>query len=282
MSLPVHTPWTQSADFAIGLRPIAPEAWLEGGEAEPARRKDPLYAGRAYDVFAETPGSRPAQAEVLALIDARLGGGPAQLELPPLQAAARRVSDDLCLMERRDGVWRLTALSLCAGSYFRAGDVIGRSLAELHGPVDGFAERFLTRVDRIFSALRDDVILERRNWSLVNSGDLYAPDAGPIRAAIPDIEPAQAGQALFTRVERQTLRRLPQTGGVLFTIRVWLNPLDEIAAEPGRLAAFARAWRAAPESFRDYKRLDLYDRLVEAYLRAKGESHSVNGIGSPS
>ena len=32
-----HAPYAEGpADFAIGLRPIAPEAWFEGGEADPA------------------------------------------------------------------------------------------------------------------------------------------------------------------------------------------------------------------------------------------------------
>lgn len=279
---PVHAPWAESADFAIGLRSISAADWLEGGEADPAARKDPLYESRRFDVFAQTSASREGQVEALDLVEAAVGRSAPRPDLPPLYAAARRVADDLCLMEPVEGVWRLTALSLSAGSYFRAGEVIGASLGELHGPVNGFADRFLARVERIFNGLRDDLVLERRNWSLVNSDDLHAPDAAPIRARIAAIPPQDAGRALYTRVERQTLRRLPRTGGVLFTIRVWLTSLDDIAAEPGGLAAFARAWREAPEAFRDYKRLGLYDHLVEAFLRAQDESHSVNAIGSPS
>ncbi|MFN3521236.1 MAG: heme-dependent oxidative N-demethylase subunit alpha family protein [Phenylobacterium sp.] len=278
-----HAPWTESADFAIGLRPIPETGWLEGGEADPAARKDPLFAAARPDVFAEAQGSRAGQLEIARLVDAALGtpGEPAG-DLPPLYAAARRVSDDLCLMEKSDGAWRLTALSLSAASFFRAEEVLGKSLAELHGPVNGFSERFLRRVERIFEGLRPGLVLERRNWSLFNSDVLSVPDPAPYRARLPLVTPQTAGEALFLRVERQTLRRLPQTGGAVFTIRIWLNPLADVAAEPARLAAFAQAWRSAPQAFRDYKRLALYDRLVEAFLRAHGESHSVNGTASPS
>ena len=48
----------------------------------------------------------------------------------------------------------------------------------------------------------------------------------------------------------------------MFTIRVWIDPLSAIAAEPGRLARFAQAWRTAHPDFRAYKRLELYDALV--------------------
>jgi hypothetical protein len=263
---PRHRPWEEAADFQIGLRSIALADWLEGGEADPAARKDPLIAARRGLVWAETAESHPAQAEALELVEAALEPAPARPDLPPLYAAARRVPDDLCLMEKRDGQWRLTALSLCAGSFFTAEEVIGRSLAELHRPVTGFSERFLARVQRIFEGLRPDLVLERRNWTLLNSNELHTPSSAPIRARIGEIEPAAAGRVLHLRVERQTLRRLPRTGGALFTIRVWLAPLSSLAGEPERLAAFAQAWRTATPELRAYKRFDLYDELVESFL----------------
>jgi len=271
-----HTPWTESCDFAVGLRPIPPERWLEGGEPDPAARKDPLFAARPDVVWGETPGSEDAQAEVLELVVAALGAPVPRAGRPALLAAARAVPDDLCLMERRDQ-WRLTALSLCAQTFFTAHAVLGRSLAELHAPVDGFAARFLSRVVRVFDGLRPGLVLERRNWTVVNSAERFTPDAAPVRAQIAAIDPAEAGRALFLRVERQTLRRLPRTGAALFTIRVWLDPLEVLLAAPGRLAAFAQAWRDAPPAFRAYKRFDLYDPLVEGFVRAAGESYSVNG-----
>ncbi len=260
---PRHRPWEEAADFRIGLRPIAPADWLEGGEMNPASRKDALLARDPARVWAELADSRPAQAEALAAVEAATGqtGDPAP---PPLWSAARLVSDDLCLMEKRGGAWRLTALSLCAGSYFSAHEVIGRSLAELHGPVTGFAERFGARAERMFEGLRPGLVLERRNWTLLNSAELSTPDPGPIRAEIPGILPEKAGRVLHTRVERQTLRRLPTTGAMLFTIRVWLSPLERLRGSG--LAAFAHAWRTAGPDFRAYKRLDLYDDLVEGFL----------------
>jgi len=267
---PRHRPWEEAAEFTVGLKPIPPEAWLEGGEADPAARKDALYATRRGLVWAETAVSRPGQGEVLSLVETALGPAPAPNDLPPLFAAARRVPDDLCLMEKRDGQWRLSALSLSAGSFFTAEAVIGRSLAELHGPVTGFAERLLTRVERIFEGLRPELVLERRNWTVLNSAELHTPASAPIRARIGGIEPAQAGAALNLRVERQTLRRLPETGGALFTIRVWLAPLESLADDPARLAAFAHAWRTAHPDLRAYKRFDLYDHLVEGFLARAG------------
>ena len=265
-----HAPWEESGDFQIGLRPIAVDDWLEGGEADPARRKDPLYAGPRGLVWAETAGSREAQAEALAMVEEALGRRIGTGDRPPLWAASRAVPDDLCLMQKIAGEWRLTALSLSAGGFFTAEEAIGKSLGELHGPVSGFGERFLTRVQRIFEGLRPELVLERRNWTLLNGEALHTPFSAPIRARIGEIAPGEAGRVLHTRVERQTLRRLPHSGAALFTIRVWLAPLTQLAAEPGRLAAFARAWRTATPELRAYKRLDLYDDLVEGFLASEG------------
>jgi hypothetical protein len=272
-----HAPYEEAADFTIGLKAIEASAWLEGGEADPAARKDPLYAAHRDIVWGQTPTSQAGQREVVAMVEVALGETIPLEGRPPLYAAARRVPDDLVLVERQDGEWRVSALSLSAPTFFTVSDVLDRSLGQIHDPVHGFNDRFLRRVVRIFEGLRPELVLQRRNWSVVNSAEPFTPQSAPIRARIRAIRPEQAADELFVRVERQTLRRLPQTGGALFTIRVWLHPLRALAADPPRLAAFAKAWREAAPDFRAYKRLPLYDELVSAFLRAHGESHSVNG-----
>ena len=114
-----HAPWADAPpDFTIGLSPIDEADWLEGGEDDPAARKDPLFEQARELVWAETEGSRPGQREVAALIEHALGRASGRADLPPLYAAARMVPDDLCLMEKRGGEWMLTALSLSAATFF--------------------------------------------------------------------------------------------------------------------------------------------------------------------
>ena len=263
-----HAPYAEGpAGFGIGLRPIAPDRWFEGGEAAQAAeaRKAALLQTCPSRVWAEQEGSRPAQAEAAAGVRAALGLPPSAME-PPLQVVSLQVADDLCLMQRRDGGWTLTALSLSAGTFFTAEEAIGKTLDGLHAPVPGFGDRFLTRVARIFDNAQPGVILERRNWTVLNAGDLHLPDPAPVRARIPAITAERAAEALFLRVERQTVSKLPQTGAVLFTIRVWTQTLAELAQDPVRLAAFAEAWRNATPDFRSYKRLELYDALMSELL----------------
>ena len=259
-------PWAGPPGFAIGLKRIAPEAWLEGGEARPWARKDRLYRAVPDKVWGETQGSRPGQVEAAGLVAAFLGLRARADHRPPLLAAARRVPDDLVLMERRAGDWAVSALSLSAGSFFTADEALGKGLEALHGPVPGFAERFLFRVRRIFDHLPVEDIVERRNWSVVAWRGLYAPEASEARRRALRQRPRHPGTGLYLRCERQTLRRMPRTGGVLFTIRIHVTPLFALDADPDAVRVFARAWAEAPEDFRRYKGLAAVAPGVEAFL----------------
>ena len=256
--------------FRIGLAPIPVERWFEGAEADFAARKDALLAQHPTLVWGEIEGSRPAQAEVGAMIADWLGKTVADDGAPPLWAASRAVPDDLCLMERRDGTWTLTAASLCAPSFFTAAEAVGEPLHGLHAPVPTFNDVMLGRVARIFDHLAVNTILERRNWSLVTSAEPFLPSAQPLRAMLPKQSQEQIGEALHVRRERQTLRRLPLMGGVLFTIRIWTEPLVDLLADADRRAAFGRAWdrlmSAEGDDFRSYKRLELFDPAVRRLL----------------
>lgn len=67
----------------------------------------------------------------------------------------------------------------------------------------------------------------------------------PRHAALADRTEAVDPALVRLRVERQTLRRLPRTGAIVFTIRVYLTPLEELVKEPdvpGRLASAIRSW----------------------------------------
>jgi hypothetical protein len=261
--------------FRIGLAPIAEADWFEGpyerADGDPATRKAATYSASPDLCWRETAASRAGQAEVLAMMRRHFGLQAAvDQAIPPLRQAAGLVDDDLCLMEQGEDGWTLTAASLCAPSFFSAEEVVGKSLAQLHGPVAGFGEKLLPRVDRIFSALATDSIVERRNWSVVASGELFLPSSAPVRARQPLIAPEDAGRELHLRMERQTLRRLPQTGGLLFTIRIWRHPLDDLRATPSRLEAFGQAWERVMadkgQTFRDYKGLGPLDGLVRGFL----------------
>src|SRR5690606_2359011 len=114
----------------IGLQTLLPQAWLEGGDAEAARKSD-LITRHPTQVWGELEGSRPGQEEVLALVQTARGQA-ADPVLPPLWAASLLCADDLCLMELRAGAWTLTAASLTSPTFFTVEEALGKNLDQLH------------------------------------------------------------------------------------------------------------------------------------------------------
>ena len=58
---------------------------------------------------------------------------------------------------------------------------------------------------------------------------------------------------LFLRVERQTFRRLPLSGAVVFGIRIHVTPLDRVAADAGEAQRLSAAIQALPAEIVHYK-----------------------------
>ncbi|KAH9938720.1 uncharacterized protein B0H18DRAFT_949969 [Fomitopsis serialis] len=85
---------------------------------------------------------------------------------------------------------------------------------------------------------------------------------------------------VFLRTERQTLRRLPKTGAIVFTIRVYQTRVTDLAKEPGvpgRLASSIRGWS---EDVAQYKDLFAYKDILQ-YLDAQHADQLEKGLTSP-
>ncbi|MCU1351071.1 MAG: hypothetical protein JWM05_280 [Acidimicrobiales bacterium] len=260
-------PW-----LSMGLGRVADEHWLlpdEHRDAELDLRRR-LLAERPADVFAARPGTEAAGAEVLTLVQRwfaahrpDLGFDPPPPGCHPLEAAGRATQEDLVLMVPHDGRHHLDAACLCFPSHWRLADKIGGSAQAIHGPVPRYDAELSTRVDRFLARLREGTISARRNWSVHESADLFAP-VRPAPSAPPT--PEQVADALWLRSERQTLRRLPTTSAVLFTIRVQQAPLGVLAERPDVAARLAARLRAQPDELTDMNGLAPHRAAVLAWL----------------
>jgi dimethylamine monooxygenase subunit A len=90
--------------------------------------------------------------------------------------------------------------------------------------------------------------LWRLNWSILDDPALFQP-AGTAGSA----PGARRLDELTLRVERQTLRRLPRTGAVLFTIRTYRHRLEDVARDPQRARDLAATLRTCPADRAAYK-----------------------------
>ncbi len=285
----LHTPYASGKPpFAIGLSPLDPARWIEQDAllAGQLALKETLLAQQGAAVFGALAGSEAGQAEVLELLAEHLVArfpetyrreGRAVRVLPgdrliafggelALLSASRLVQEDLLLMQRGEEGWRLVAGSLCFPSTWALRDKLGRDIDAIHGPVPGYAGKMAQRVARIFDALQAEQPVERFNWSIYGDARLrHAETSQDPLARFP------AGEAVsdraHIRVERQTLRRLPRSGDILFTVRVHVDP---IAALP-RDARGREIARALHDQLAALSAAQLtYKGLVEARERLLG------------
>lgn len=260
--------------FDVGLKPIEIEDWLvPDDQVDWLVGKNQLIDHHRDEVFVALASSQPAQHEAANLVSAAYQT-PLNPNEPPLLAAARLVSDDLIVMEQVDNEWTNTACCLCSPTFFSAGFALGKSLALLHEPVPDGDFGLAARIARVFTHLPVDRILERHNWTVQWSDARFTPDGAGLREAAAKAAIGQNSDQLFLRVERQTIRVLPQTGAILFTIRIRLSPLAHLLADSTHKTAFEHAWNNATEPVRTYKKWAVLEAHVAHLLMASGNNQT--------
>jgi hypothetical protein len=133
-----------------------------------------------------------------------------------------------------------------------------------------YGERLAGPVDRFMRSLKAGYIASRLNWSLLDDPALFQPEGKWRVDGESGVTTANAGSRVFLRVERQTLRRLPATGAVLFGIRVHVYPLERVIDRAERAAGLAAALRALPEEMQHYKSLLPFREAVLGWLTGVG------------
>lgn len=276
----------------MGLQPLDLQDWLEPDERMVVElpEKERLLRERHGEVFAVLPEAYASSAEVLALLlehlprrfptlyrregtlfhnlATRQTWDLSRTDLHPLDLAGRLVQEDLCIMQcdPQAEVYRLVGASVCFPTRWRIAEKMGQPLNVIHDPVPGYAEQLASTADRYFARLKVDKPAWRTNWSVLDHPTLFQPTGHGCRGYNPDITPHNAGEKLWFRMERQTLRRLPRTRDIVFTIRVYVRPLHELARRPDRAATLAAALRALPEPLRLYKSLPPFIDALLAWL----------------
>ncbi|MEM9467914.1 MAG: DUF3445 domain-containing protein [Actinomycetota bacterium] len=255
--------------WRTATRRVDDAGWLQFDPADLAAdlaEKAEILERHRDDAFAVEPGSEDASREVADLVDAARGAvglPPVAVNVShPLERAALGVHEDLILLERRPGGWIMTAGVVCFPTRWSAADKLGRSMAQIHGPVPGY-DTIAPSVDRLFDRLRSGSIVWRPNWSLVGQPDLRLP-VGDRQA--PAAFPADPGTALWLRAERQTIRRLEaHPDHILFTVRIHRWPLGQVVAQ---LDALAAELRALPDDVASYKNLEAWRHELAALVEA--------------
>ena len=219
----------------MGLARVHADEWLWPG-ADLAARAAVFDAHP--EAIAVLPGAEPAAAEAAQLVAGR----------PTLPEAARAVWEDLCGMQAdADGAYRLTAGALGFPTDWSLAEKLGLPMLAIHAPIHGYAEQLAAGVDHFLAQLTPGPIFARANWFVVaNDHPRYMPQDDPAQR-FAHVTPENAGDTLFIRCERQTLRRLPQSQAILFTIGIAVQPLGTLSMGAiARIAANVSGLASAP------------------------------------
>jgi hypothetical protein len=294
---PTYTPYDgSSTPFTIGLEQLSPEHWIEPDDdlAAYLAQKRELLEGHRDEIFRAEPGTEDAQSEVLDLLSSYLvdrhgsrysrdgnrmliaGARPVDLHdepRPPLERAGLLVQDDLVIMRRSDRGWRIAAAFVAFPSSWSLHEKFGRLMDEVHADVPDFqaGSRNADLISRMFDRLPSDRLVRRMNWSVNWNDALFTPKPKSERK-VPDLPPAES----FLRIERQSLRKLPLSGDILFTIRIYIDPLTVLGRQPEAarlMRSLAEQLEALTPEQAAYKGLLAKRMPMIAMLRQEAERH---------
>ena len=217
-----------SGALRMGVTRLAEAAWLWPLAGVDLDARARVFAENP-DGIVVMPGAEDAACEAARMVAGK----------DSLGDAAASVWEDLCVMQPDEtATYRLTAAALGFPTDWHLADKLGQPLLAIHAPIHGYAEQLAAGVDHFFATLTPGPVFGRANWFIVaNDNPRYLPQDDPA-TRFAHVRADNAGETLFIRCERQTLRRLPESGAVLFTIGIAVAPLGALSdASVARIAA---------------------------------------------
>ncbi|KAL2823347.1 hypothetical protein BDW59DRAFT_173508 [Aspergillus cavernicola] len=203
----------------------------------------------------------------------------------PMAICARLIQDDLALMiEKPDGEYYLLAGAILLAGFWRLSDKYGMRLSDIHtsGDVPQYTEKLEKGMMNFFRRLKpEDAVLRNNYFIQVDDNLAWSESIGSEDSPTVSWNTAAKNKAIkhhYFRSERQSLRRLPKSGAVVFTIRTYFEPITAVVEEayvPGRLASAIRSWG---DDVSRYKGREMYGDVLLEYLDRKHEEQVVRGL----
>ncbi|MFM8721689.1 MAG: heme-dependent oxidative N-demethylase family protein [Acidimicrobiaceae bacterium] len=251
----------------LGTFPVEISNWLlRDAEFDlTLQLKEKLLATRRNEVVGWQPGGDEVAQEAAQLVGEWVSVELKSSGIDALVEASLLVADDLAVLQpvkSQDGSEQLllNAAVVCCPSRWMLSEKMGHNMLAIHEPVAKYADHVGAAVDTYFQRLTVEKPVWRSNWIIQDHPALFQPQipSGPL-VKTPD--------ELWIRMERQTLRRLPKTGGILFTIRGYQQPLPEYLSRSKQIAQNTRTLvERLPEDVAQYKSVLKYRPAIMNWI----------------
>ncbi|RYO90349.1 hypothetical protein DL766_001188 [Monosporascus sp. MC13-8B] len=263
----------------MALTKLEPDWWIELENTYKTRiaQRQELYAKHGEAVLQWLPGSELACKEsmemVVQFICARypqyfslspdrtrlenkiLGTVSVFAEKHPLLILLENVPEDFCIVLRHPetGIYHFRAGVICSSLGWNVASKIGLKLHEIHEPVPDYKEKIQLSMDRYFSKMPVSKPIQRGSWGLEVDQPLHMPPGDPHESYRDYQDAGLTRERLHFRVDWQTLRRLPLSGGVVFNFKGLFTPLEEFRDEPYVPSLLLKVLREGNENIMKYK-----------------------------
>lgn len=241
----------------VGVKPLEVDKWfVRDADWEPTlAMKRALIADRRDEVVSFRDDCHDVAQEAAELVLTWAGKSTSRTGVDALVDAALTVPDDLTVLRSvaAGDAEQLPFVAgvVCSPSRWRLADKIGHDMLAVHKPVALYAEHIGAAVDTTLTRLSPDKPVWRSNWTLEDHPALFQPFT-------PGRQLVDHPSELWIRIERETLRRLPHTKGVLFTIRGFQEPLATyVQRGPEAIGALRELVARLPDAVARYK--SVYD-----------------------
>ncbi len=212
------------------------------------------------------PNAVDALAETVTLAR-RLGVDVGRHENPveQLRALGRAWEPDFVWMSPDEtGTHRLIGGVVCFPSSWALADKLGRTMSETHRPVPGLNAALDRQIETFFARMIPGACWTRENVSYTRHPDLNQHPSRNLPPLAADISPDE----LLVRLEHQLLLKLPETGAILFGIRIENVPFRRVLELPDVSGRLARLLATMAADAAQYKGIAAARAQIVRRLRA--------------
>jgi hypothetical protein len=161
-------------------------------------------------------------------------------------------ADFLLMKPDAEGTFRMFGGCVCFPSHWDLSEKMGRSMLSIHQPVPGLNEALGRQINGFLAKIKPGISWERGNWGL---------SASPERNLHPSLNRPHLHRSIeleqvWWRLEEQSLVSLPESGGILFGIKLDIRPLSEIRNDPDGRAGLIRALQTMSPEMAVYKGIE--------------------------